>query len=41
MDNIYATSGEYFLGLGEEGKVSIDWAEAMKDDELPDRSNRL
>ena len=41
VDNIYATSGEYFLGLGEEGKVSIDWAEAMKDDELPDRNSAL
>ena len=40
-DNIYATSGEYYLGLGEEGKVSIDWAEASKDDELPDRSQTL
>ena len=41
VDNIYATSGEYFLGLGEEGKVSIDWVEASKDDELPDRSQTL
>ena len=40
-DNIYATSGEYYLGLGEEGKVSIDWVEASKDDELPDRSQTL
>lgn len=41
IDNIYATSGKYFLGLGEEDKISVDWAEASKADVLPDRNQAL
>lgn len=41
VDNIYATTGEYFLGLGEEGKISIDWNEASKADELLDRNKAI
>jgi len=37
VDNIYAYTGEYTLGLGEEGKIEVDWTEAKKDDVLPDR----
>lgn len=41
VDNIYATTGEYFLGLGEEGKISIDWTEASQAGELPDRDKAI
>lgn len=37
LDNIFAFKGDYTLGLGEEGKISVDWVEASKNDELPDR----
>jgi aryl-phospho-beta-D-glucosidase BglC (GH1 family) len=37
IDNIFAFKGNYTLGLGEEGKISVDWEEASKADALPDR----
>ena len=36
VDNIFAFKGEYTLGLGEEGKVSVDWEAAAEGDVLPD-----
>lgn len=38
VDNVYAYKGEYAEGLGEEPKYVMDWAEASKADELPDRN---
>jgi aryl-phospho-beta-D-glucosidase BglC (GH1 family) len=38
VDNVFAFRGEYVLGLGEEGKITVDWAEAGKADVLPDRN---
>lgn len=38
IDNIFGFKGEYTLGLGEEGKIAIDWEDASKDDVLPDRN---
>ncbi|MDR1681972.1 MAG: cellulase family glycosylhydrolase [Candidatus Symbiothrix sp.] len=38
LDNIFAFKTEYFLGLGEEGKITMDWTEAGKADALPDRN---
>jgi len=37
VDNVFAFKGEYALGLEEEGKISVNWEEAKKDDALPDR----
>lgn len=30
LDNIYAFSGEYYEGLGEEGLISVDWEQAKE-----------
>lgn len=38
VDNVFAYKGEYAEGLGEEPKYIMNWTEASKADELPDRN---
>ena len=38
VDNIFSFKGDYTLGLGEEGKITMNWEEASKSDALPDRN---
>lgn len=37
IDNIFAFKGDYAMGLGEEGTISVDWNLASADDVLPDK----
>lgn len=38
VDNVFAYKGIYAEGLGEEPKITVNWAEASKSDVLPDRN---
>lgn len=41
VDNVYAFKGTYTEGLGEEGKISVDWDKYSQADVLPDRNTPL
>ncbi|WP_455497256.1 cellulase family glycosylhydrolase [Coprobacter sp.] len=41
IDNIFAFQGKYTPGLGEEGKISVDWEKAAAEDKLPDINQPL
>lgn len=38
VDNLFAFKGNYTEGLGEEPRITMNWTEASKADELPDRN---
>lgn len=39
IDNVYAFKGAYTEGLGEEGKITMDWDKWSQADVLPDRNS--